>query len=247
MKRARLIVAPAEKWAAVAAAHIAASVSSALGGPTGSRCHVALAGGQTPKPVYAELGAAYATPIDWSRVELFLSDERLVPLDHQDSNYLAVKTTLLEPLADRAPRLHAVATNWDPAHAALAYELTIRQTVPADANDPPPFDLILLGAGKDGHTASLFPASSLLSEWTRLVAATVHPQTQRARVTFTPALLSAAAEIVFLVSGSDKAGMLAQVYNADPTPALPATVVAAAAVNCTWIVDEPAAAQLTVR
>jgi 6-phosphogluconolactonase len=213
----------------------------------GARACVALAGGSTPGPVYAALARGYATRVDWSRVELFLSDERLVPLDHRESNYVSAKRALVDALGQRAPRLHAVATDWEPEHAAAAYELAIRETVPAGANALPVFDLIVLGAGPDGHTASLFPGSQLVSEWTRLVAATAHPQSRQPRVTFTPALLSAAAEVVFLVAGSDKSDILARLYRADPTPALPATVIAAAANSCVWIVDEPAAAKLPSR
>lgn len=247
MKGNRLIVCPRELWAKTAADHVGDAIRMALPASPGARCAVALAGGNTPGPVYAELAGRFGARIDWPRVDLFLADERMVALDHPDSNYRAAHGALLASLPASLPKIHPVATQWEPMHAAAAYELAVREGVPAHADGIPSFDLILLGVGDDGHTASIFPNSPLLSESTRLIAAIAHPRSGQERLTFTPRLLAAARQIVFLVKGEEKAHILARVYDAPPSPDLPATVVAAAAQDCVWIVDEAAAAKLQAR
>jgi len=214
-----------------------------LSSPT-ARCAVALAGGRTPGPVYAALAEQFGARLDWPRVDLFWSDERMVPFDSVDSNFRTAKESLMAGLPKHPPLVHPAPTDWEPSHAAAAYELTIRAHVQQGEKGIPAFDLILLGVGDDGHTASLFPNSPVLSESTRLVMAAAHPQSGQARLTFTPPLLAAARRLVFLVSGPAKADILARVYDAPPSPDLPATVVAASAREAVWIVDETAAGTL---
>jgi len=243
----RLVVAPRDLWAQAAADHIGEEIRQVLLAGPHARAAVALAGGRTPAPMYAELAGRFKSRLDWPRVDLFWSDERMVPPADAESNYRAVRESLLSRLSAEAPTVHAAPTNWEPMHAAAAYELSIRERVQLGDDRVPSFDLILLGVGEDGHTASLFPNSPLLSEASRLVAATTHPHSGQARLTFTPALLAAARQIVFLVSGEGKADILARVYDAPASPDLPVTIVAAAARDAVWIVDEDAAARLPSR
>lgn len=244
-----LVAVPPDLWAQTAADHIGDAIRQRLLSSPGAQCTLALAGGTTPAPVYARLAGRFGARIDWPRVRLFLSDERMVPPESADSNYRNVRESLLAGLSatGELPDVHPAPTAWEPMHAAAAYELTVREHVPHGAEGIPSFDLILLGLGDDGHTASLFPHSPVLSESTRLVAAATHPQSGQSRLTFTPLLLAAARQIVFLVCGAGKAEIVARVYDALSSPDLPATIVAAAAKECVWIVDEPAAARLQAR
>lgn len=247
MNSNRMIVVPGHRWAETAADHVGDVLRKTLLASPTARCAMALAGGKTPSPVYFELAGRFGSRLDWSRIDLFLSDERMVGPEDPESNFRLAQETLLAVLSGSAPTVHAVSTQWDPNYAAAAYELALRESVRAGAEEVPLFDLILLGVGEDGHTASLFPNSPLLSETNKLVAATVHPRSGQARLTFTLPLLAAARRIVFLIRGEGKAEILARVYDAPPSPELPVTMVAAAATECVWIVDEPAASGIEKR
>jgi 6-phosphogluconolactonase len=183
----------------------------------------------------------------WSQIDLFLSDERMVPLDHTDSNYGSARRTLWDRVPEPKPRLHAVNTAETAASAAHQYETLIRRTLSEKAGTIPVFDLVLLGLGTDGHTASLFPGQPVLDEGTLLVAPTRKPQNGQERVTFTLPLLAVARQVVFLVAGAAKAGILEQAYQPEPKADLPATRVASQASDVVWLVDEEAARSLVKR
>lgn len=196
------------------------------------RAFVALSGGSTPKTLYADLATRR---LDWTRVTLFWSDERAVPPDHADSNFRLAK----EALFDHLPRLVAHRMHGEAADlqaAAGDYERQILKDIPGRA-----FDLILLGLGPDGHTASLFPGSAALSERQRLVTANVVPSLETTRLTFTFPLLNAARNVLFLVAGKNKAPAVAQVLEGPPGT-LPAQGINAARV--VWFVDIAAASRL---
>jgi 6-phosphogluconolactonase len=212
------------------------------------RFTVALAGGSTPKALYSLLAANYAD-FAWSRVFLFFGDERHVLPSDSESNYRMVKESLLAKIAIPAENVFRVpAENPDASAAAAEYEVEVRRFFGLWSDQPkefPRFDLILLGMGPDGHTASLFPDSSALDEQSRLVVANWVAKFNTHRITFTFPVLNRAAEIIFLASGPDKADMLHQVLEGKNTPPLPSQRVQPSDGKLLWMLDEAAAAKLT--
>jgi 6-phosphogluconolactonase len=203
----------------------------------------ALAGGKTPEAVYRLLaGPPLATRIDWSCVHFFWSDERCVPGDHVDSNYRMARESLLDPVAAPRSNVHRLRGELPPPLAASRYEQDLAE-VAAPAGIPR-LDLILLGMGADGHTASLFPGSSALLETKRWVVATSIAGRDVARLTFTLPLLNAAAQVMFLVAGSDKARAVAQVSTAEDPERLPAHRVQPLSGELSWLIDSDAAVLL---
>lgn len=199
---------------------------------------LALSGGGTPRELYRALASA---PADLARWQLFFADERCVPPDHADSNFRLVQETWLERAAGRPAAVHRLRGELEPGQAAREYERELR----AALGDPPRFDLVLLGLGTDGHTASLFPGSPALSEREHLVAAADGPPPRRRRLTLTPAALHQARELVFLVSGRSKARALREALAPRPESfPSPARAVAAGAARVLWLVDTAAATEL---
>ena len=212
------------------------------------RFTVALAGGSTPKALYSLLAANYAD-FAWSRVFLFFGDERHVLPSDSESNYRMVKESLLAKIAIPAENVFRVpAENSDASAAAAEYEVEVRRFFGLWSDQPkefPRFDLILLGMGPDGHTASLFPDSSALDDQSRLVVANWVAKFNTHRITFTFPVLNHAAEVMFLASGPDKADMLHQVLEGKNTPPLPSQRVQPSDGKLLWMLDEAAAAKLT--
>lgn len=237
------VYADAAQLAAAAAGHVAALAAGAIAAR--GRVALALAGGETPRPVYERLAAPpHAGRIDWTRVEIFFGDERCVPPADERSNYAMVKRALLDRVAIPAAKVHRIHGEDEPQRAARDYEKVLARVLGAD-----PLDLVVLGMGTNGHTASLFPGSALLAEKSRRVAAEYVAEAGMWRVTLTPLALNAAREAAFLVSGAAKAPMLARVLEGPRDPvALPAQIVQPAG-ELRWMVDAAAAAQLreTVR
>ena len=211
------------------------------------RCAVALAGGSTPRPVYEALAAkpaAVAPP--WERVHFFWGDERPVPAGHPDSNYRMAREALLGRIDVPDANVHPIDTaRGDPDAVARAYEDELRSFFAPAAGELPRFDLVLLGMGEDGHTASLFPGSPALLERERLVAANWVARLDTHRYTLTFPVLDAAACVVFLVSGERKAFALARVLNpsGDDVPP-PAARVRPSDGEVLWLVDSAAAGGL---
>lgn len=199
---------------------------------------VALAGGSTPGDTYLRLGTALVSKVMWSRVQVLWSDERCVPPDHAQSNYRMARETLLDRVPVPAANVHRIHGEDDPAMAAAVYETTLRALLR--------IDLVLLGLGEDGHTASLFPGSAAAHEQTRWVMAARAHATSMWRITLTPAVINGAAEVMFLVSGGAKAGILRRVLEGPRRPEeLPAQAIAPSNGRVRWYVDAAAAADLT--
>lgn len=179
------------------------------------RFTVALAGGSTPRTLYQRLaGAAYRDLVPWDRTHVFLGDERYVPADDPDSNFRMARETLLDHVPVPREQIHPVPTHLEAAEAARQYETTIREVLDAPAPNVPSFDLILLGIGADGHTASLFPETKALEVADRLVVENWVPQQNAMRITFTIPLLHQARTIILLASGQDKADAVARAIEA---------------------------------
>jgi 6-phosphogluconolactonase len=192
---------------------------------------VALAGGSTPWATYALLATdAFAARVDWSRVYAFWGDERCVPPDHPESNYRMARQALLDHVPIPVPNIHRIRGELPPDQAAAAY----RAELDAILGPGGRFDLILLGMGSDGHTASLFPGTKALEERGRWVAANFVEKLDAWRVTLTLPAINATRQVTFLVSGADKAGTLARVRAGDP---LPAGLVRPAEGELTWLVE----------
>ena len=204
---------------------------------------LALSGGSTPRAVYAAL--ARDGDIDWRRWHLFWGDERPVAPDHADSNYHMVKETLLDKLDIQPGIVMRMLGEVDPAAAAASYEGTVRELAPANyralTGSLPRFDMILLGMGDDGHTASLFPRTAALDEVERLVVANEVPQLGVTRLTFTAPLINASRRVLFLVSGAEKSGVLRDVITGPTDPhRLPSQLIHPVAGNLIWLVDREA-------
>lgn len=208
---------------------------------------IALAGGSTPRPVYELL--ATDPDIDWARWQIFWSDERTVPLDHPQSNYGMVKDALLSKIPCRPAMVMRMMGEVDPDASATYYEEIVRALVPPNpglaTGSLPRFDLILLGMGSDGHTASLFPHTEALHEKKRLVVANRIPQLDTTRLTFTAPLINASRRVFFLVSGEDKAAALRAVHQGPHQPdEYPSQLIHPVAGNLVWLVDEAAASEI---
>ena len=207
------------------------------------RATLALAGGSTPRELYHLLAAGPALP--WERVHFFFGDERHVPPDDPASNYRMAREALFEVAPIPAQNIHRVRAELPRASdAAEQYEQQLRAFFGAADGAPARLDLILLGLGTDGHTASLFPGAPAIHEQTRWVMAQPPEKGGVARITFTPVLLNAAREVAFVVCGAEKAEALRGVLSGEQSvDELPARVVRPAG-GPRWLVDRSAAALL---
>jgi len=228
-----------------AAAHFAHSAEEATAAR--GRFTVALSGGTTPRALYALLAQdSWRARVPWAATHVFWGDERCVPPDHPDSNYRLAYRTLLAHVPIPAGNIHRLRGEIDPTVAASEYEDILRAAFDLRPGQLPRFDLILLGLGEDGHTASLFPGIAAVHERERLVVAQWVEKLNAYRLTLTPPVLNAAAAVLFLVAGGAKAAALRQVLSGDDRPdRYPAQVVRPAAGDVTWLVDRAAAGQLS--
>ncbi|HKK07024.1 MAG: 6-phosphogluconolactonase [Gammaproteobacteria bacterium] len=212
-----------------------------------NRFHVALAGGSTPRRLYetlASLGGDGQTGPDWAHTCIYFGDERAVPPDHPDSNYRMARESLLDQVPLPPEQVHRIrAEEADLPHAARSYAELLNRELPLDEEAMPAFDLVLLGLGEDGHTASLFPDTEILAEHERLVAPVYVDRLNAWRVSLTLPVLNHARHIMVLVSGEAKAAIAHRVLDLPPAPALPAQLLAPTG-SLEWFLDEAAAAQL---
>src|SRR5258708_7285716 len=207
------------------------------------RFTVALSGGSTPRGMHEELVRNFAEQLSWKDVFFFWSDERHVPPTDPDSNYRMANETLLSKLPIPADHIFRVPAETPNAGAAAqAYEQTLRDFFRSGVRFPR-FDLILLGMGPDGHTASLFPGTTALEEKQHWVVANWVEKFSTFRVTFTYPVLNHAANVVFLVSGADKAAMVGRALK-DPAANLPCQGVKPLDGELMWFLDQGAAAKL---
>jgi 6-phosphogluconolactonase len=222
-----------------AAAGLFADLASAAVEAT-DRFTVALAGGGTPRPVYELLAQPeFADRIPWDKVHIFFGDERCVPPTDELSNFRMARKALLDHVPLTPENIHRVEGEEDPAKAALAYEEDMRRVFGTGA--PPAFDLIFLGLGDDGHTASLFPGLDGLRERKRWVVSQFVEEMGAWRVTFTPVVINAARNVVFLVTGAGKAEIVERVLSGPYVPdVLPAQLVQPDMGSSFWLVDEAA-------
>jgi 6-phosphogluconolactonase len=216
------IVVETEVFVQRAAEWLAEALRQALAG--GGRCSFALSGGKTTGPIYRMLAGM---DLPWTRVDFYFADERCVPPDHQDSNYLLAEQTLFRPLGVEPGRVRRMeGEREDREAAARDYEALL----------PPVLDVVLLGMGEDGHTASLFPGSSALEERERRVLAVVGPKPPPWRLTLTLPVLQGARKVLFAVAGAGKQEAVRRVLAGEDLPSARVT-------NAVWIMDRSAAGQ----
>jgi 6-phosphogluconolactonase len=197
---------------------------------------VALSGGQTPKRLYEILATAeFSKNIPWKKVFLFWSDERFVTHTSPDSNYYMAKKSLLDKIDIPPKNIFPIPVSGDPGQNARQYEATIKKFF---NNRQTAFDWLLLGTGSDGHTASLFPNSPALIENRRLVKQVWVEERQSWRITFTYPLINKAGQIIFLVSGKEKAGVIRAVFNKPVKKIFPVQYVNPH--RSLWIIDAAA-------
>jgi len=236
------VVADADAAALAAAERIAWHSARAVAAR--GRFTIALAGGKTPAAAYAHLARRpLRDTIAWPSWEVFFGDERWVPRDHPDSNFAMASRAFLAAVPLEAGRVHPIPTGApSPDAAAAEYDSLMRSTFGAAAGATPRIDLVLLGMGEDGHTASLFPGSPLLAEGSRLFGAALRPGDGTHRVSAAPPLILAARTILVLVTGSAKRATLARAWDAGAAASdLPITLVRDARGGVAWICDSAAA------
>jgi 6-phosphogluconolactonase len=220
------------------------------------RFTVALSGGTTPKRSYERLATReFADLIDWERTHVLWSDERCVPPDDPQSNYRMAKEALLDRVPIPTEQIHRVRGEDQPERAAAQYERELRGLLQGSLSSPAErseksfsaqIDLVLLGLGEDGHTASLFPRQATVHENTRWVMATLAPDGKLWRITLTPVIINAARNVTFVVSGASKAGRLRQLIEGPFDPdTLPAQAIQPDQGRLTYMVDDAAFAAIS--
>lgn len=204
---------------------------------------IALSGGSTPAEIFRHLASEAPKAINWSRIIFFWGDERCVPPDHNDSNYLMAKENLFNAIDIPATNIFRIKGENDPETEAKNYASLVRKMLPAQ-DGIPRFDLFMLGLGDDGHTASIFPDNIAGFHSKNLFIAATNPYNQQIRVSATGTLINQARKVVFLVTGAPKAKRLAQILKQKPGwKKLPASLVQPVDGTLSWMLDQ-ASAQL---
>jgi 6-phosphogluconolactonase len=229
-----------------AAQYFVEMVEEAVGGR--GRARIAISGGSTPKAAFQMLGdprEPWRGRMQWDRLELYWVDERCVPPGDEQSNYRMTREALLDRTPLRPEQIHRMEGELEPDEAAARYESELRNSFRLEGAEVPRFDLVALGLGPDGHTASLFPHTEALHEMSRLVTANHVPQMDSWRITLTWPVINRANSVFFLISGADKAQILKEVL-AGPRDVerLPSQLIRPASGILTLILDKSAAAEL---
>jgi len=203
--------------------------------------NIALSGGSTPKLLFKLLANEYTNVIPWNLIRLFWVDERCVPPTHEESNYGMTYENLLKNLPIHDTNVFPIQGETDPKTEALRYQHTLEVQLPS-ANGFPVFDLIFLGMGDDGHTASIFPNDLSLLHSEQSVAVSVHPVTGQNRITLTGKLINQATEVIFLITGASKAKVLKQIIHRETDfENYPASYIHAQSVPAQFYLDAAAA------
>jgi 6-phosphogluconolactonase len=207
---------------------------------------IAISGGSTPKNAFTLVAAEYAGKVPWDKLQLFWVDERCVPPDHPESNYGMTRAAMLSKVPLPAENVHRMEGELDPEEAASRYESEIRNTFRLEGAQTPTFDLILLGLGPDGHTASLFPHTEGLNEMARICIANHVPQKDTWRMTLTWPVITQGREVAFLIEGEEKAEIVRTVFAGAYDPeTYPAQLIRPASGKLTLLLDAATAAGLT--
>ncbi len=215
---------------------------------TRGRARIAISGGSTPKAAFqllADPAKPWRARMPWDKLDLYWVDERCVPPDHADSNYRMTREAMLDHVPLAPERIHRMEGELEPEAAAARYESELRNSFRLEGAETPRFDLIALGMGPDGHTASLFPHTAAIHEMSRLVTAN-HVQNKDAwRITLTWPVINQATSVFFLIGGADKAAVLSEVFTGPRDPErLPSQLIWPSGGILTLVLDTAAAALL---
>lgn len=201
---------------------------------------IALSGGSTPKMLFQALAARHRDSVDWRKVRLFWVDERCVPPDDPESNYGMTRDALLERIDIPAASVHRIRGEEDPDSEAVRYSEVIERSIPWK-NERPFFDVVLLGLGEDGHTASIFPGSEYLFSAAETCVVAVNPYTGQKRITITGMIINNAGTVIFLVSGKKKAEIVEKIMYGGGKAEYPAENVKPVDGKIIWYLDDEAA------
>jgi 6-phosphogluconolactonase len=240
-------VLPTPAATAKAAAQLFSDVASKAAADRGI-ASIAISGGTTPKSMFqllADPAEPFLKQVPWDRIELYWVDERCVPPDHPESNYRMTKEALLSKVPLPAERVHRMEGELDPEVAAARYESVIRNTFRLEGAETPTFDLVQLGMGDDGHTASLFPHTEALNEMSHIVVPNHVPQKDTWRITLTWPVINRGREVAFLIEGAGKAEILHDVLLGPYQPeTYPSQIIRPASGRLGLLLDRAAAAKL---
>ncbi|MFT4566085.1 MAG: 6-phosphogluconolactonase [Saprospiraceae bacterium] len=202
--------------------------------------NIAISGGSTPKLLFSILSEVYGNKIDWSKIHIYWVDERCVPPADEQSNYRMTHANLLNSIAIPPENVHRIYGEDDPTQEVLRYSNIIRQILPIE-NGIPVFDIMLLGMGDDGHTASIFPPELHLLESQNICAVGIHPSSGQKRITLTGTIINCARQKHFLVSGANKKDVVSEIFNNSKEAInYPAAYIK----DAIWWFDKAAAAKL---
>lgn len=206
--------------------------------------HLAVSGGNTPKLLFELLAKSYKTTIEWNNIRFYWVDERCVPPSHEESNYGVANNILFSNIEINPTQIERMKGENDPREEALRYSGILHSQLP-EKNGLPFFDLILLGMGDDGHTASLFPNQLELIESDNLCEVGTHPTSRQKRVTLTPKVINNASEAIFLVTGKGKAPIVKEIINRETNYLqYPAAHISPTNNTLCWMLDQEAASLL---
>lgn len=237
----KVCVFPDEQLLSIAAADLITDLAKRSIEQNG-RFVIALSGGKTPSALYNLLAQLpYSKELQWKNIFVFWSDERCVPPDDDENNSNLARKMLLNHVSIPAENIFPVQVQMDPPKAAVQYEYMLKAFF---KDDLPSFDLILLGMGEDGHTASLFPGTTISKETNELVVAVVKPSDKTNRITFTPVLINNAKHILLLITGEGKASVLHNVLQGKSKQQYPVQLIGPAKGKLQWYVDAAAASKL---
>jgi 6-phosphogluconolactonase len=208
------------------------------------RFHICLSGGNTPSVLFIKINKKYAYSIDWQRVHFWWGDERCVSPENDESNFKQANDLLLAHILIPSENIHRIKGENNPEEEAVRYSDEIKDNLNYRGNNPV-FDLVLLGLGEDGHTASIFPDEMELFEDERICAVTTHPLTGQKRITITGRVLNNANRVFFLVTGANKAQRISEIMNDDEAAKLlPAYYISPENGELIWFIDEAAAQKI---
>jgi 6-phosphogluconolactonase len=240
-------ISPTPAAVAQAAAQLFADTAASAVQARG-RARIAISGGTTPKAMFALLAdpaQPFLKQVPWDKLDLYWVDERCVPPTDADSNYRMTNETLLSKVPLAPEHIHRMEGELDPAVAAARYESTIRNSFRLEGAETPTFDLVLLGMGDDGHTASLFPHTEAINDLTDIVTANHVPQKDTWRITLTWPVINQGREVAFLIEGAAKAQVLHDVLLGPYQPeTYPSQIIRPASGRLTFLLDSAAASKL---
>ncbi len=198
---------------------------------------IALSGGSTPNKIFRYLSENFNDKINWAKIKIFFGDERCVPPDNEESNYRMANESLLKNISIPKENIFRIKGENNPVKEAARYEEVLKSNL-LSLNGIPQFDLILLGLGEDGHTASIFPNQVNLLYSARLCEVAVHPQTKQKRITLTGKIINNAKLVVFIVTGKNKSKILNKIISADNSGSVfPASFVSPKNGKIIWLLD----------